>query len=49
MELRWLSRKDIDDKLWNGCVHFALGAVPYAYTWYLDNICEDWMGLVADD
>lgn len=44
-----INRKDIDDKLWNGCVHFALGAVPYAYTWYLDNICEDWMGIVSDD
>lgn len=41
-----VERDDIDDKLWNGCVHFAINALPYGYTWYLDNITEHWKGLV---
>lgn len=46
MEIRLLKREEIDDKVWNGCVHFAINAMPYAYTWYLDNVCEEWEGLV---
>jgi hypothetical protein len=46
MNIELLKRDEIDDKRWNGCVHFAINAMPYAYTWYLDNICEEWEGLV---
>lgn len=44
-----LEREDIDDKLWNGCVHFAINALPFGYTWYLDNVAEHWKGLVWGD
>lgn len=47
MEIKLLNREQIDDKRWNGCVHFALSAPPYAYTWYLDNVCETWQALVV--
>lgn len=47
MEIKLLNRDQIDDKRWNGCVHFALSATPYAYTWYLDNVCETWQGLIV--
>lgn len=47
MDIKLIERKNIDDKRWNGCVHFALSAPPYGYTWYLDNVCEDWLGLVV--
>lgn len=46
MEIRLLKREEIEDKVWNGCVHFAVNAMPYAYTWYLDNVAEEWEGLV---
>ncbi|MGB0885975.1 MAG: hypothetical protein ACPGVH_06515 [Chitinophagales bacterium] len=46
MEIKLLKREEIDDKVWNGCVHFAVNAMPYAYTWYLDNVTEEWEGLV---
>ena len=49
MKIKLLKRKEIDDKVWNGCVHFAINAMPYAYTWYLDNVCEEWEGLVLDN
>jgi hypothetical protein len=47
--LKLLKRSEIEDKVWNGCVHFAINAMPYAYTWYLDNVCEEWEGLVLDN
>lgn len=49
MDLKILDRAEIDEKRWNGCVHFAISAVPYAYTWYLDNVCEEWKGIVYDN
>lgn len=47
MEIKLIERADIDDKRWNGCVHFALSATPYAYSWFLDIVCDDWLGLVV--
>lgn len=47
--IKLLKREEIDDKLWNGCVHFAVNSLPYGYTWYLDNIAENWEGLVLDE
>ncbi|MEX0811796.1 MAG: hypothetical protein WD048_06240 [Chitinophagales bacterium] len=49
MEIKYLKREAIEDKKWNGCVHFALNSLPYGYTWYLDNVAETWDGLVLGD
>ncbi len=47
--IRLIERKDIEDKKWNGCVHFAENDFPYGYTWALDNVTEQWHGLVWDN
>lgn len=49
MDVKYLKREEIEDKKWNGCVHFAMNGLPYGYTWYLDNITEEWDGLVLED
>ncbi len=49
MNIKLYNRSDIDDKKWNGCVHFAISAMPYAYTWYLDCVCDNWIGAVANN
>lgn len=49
MDLRLLSREAIEASKWNGCVHYASNSKIYGYTWYLDNVAEDWMGLVEGD
>lgn len=49
MKIKYLKREEIEDKKWNGCVHFAINNMPYAYTWYLDNVAEFWDGLVYGD
>lgn len=47
--IRLLTRDEIHDKKWNGCIHFGHNGLPYAYTWYLDNIAEFWEGIVLND
>ncbi|BDS15051.1 hypothetical protein [Aureispira anguillae] len=49
MEVRLLKRDEIDVPKWNGCVHYAANSKIYGYTWYLDNVTNDWMGLVEGD
>lgn len=49
MNIKYLKREEIEDKKWNGCVHFALNSLPYGYTWFLDNVAETWDGLVLGD
>lgn len=46
MEIRLLERDEIDAPRWNGCVHYAPNSLIYGYTWYLDNVCKNWVGLV---
>lgn len=47
--IKHLKRNEIEDKKWNGCIHFAINSYPYGYTWYLDNVAEYWEGLVYKD
>lgn len=47
--VKLLKREEIEDVRWNGCVHYAINGLPYAYTWYLDNVSEFWDGLVWGD
>jgi len=49
MEVRRIKREDIEEKKWNGCVHYASNGNPYGYTWHLDAISEEWEGLVEGD
>lgn len=48
MNLRVVKRIDIEDKIWNTCVRYAVNSMPYAYTWVLDAVCgDDWFGIVS--
>ena len=47
--IRLLERDQIEDKKWNGCVHFGFNGLPYGYTWYLDVVSEQWKGLVYNE
>lgn len=49
MKLRLLQRDEIEAAKWNGCVHYAPNSKIYGYTWYLDNVAENWMGIIEDD
>ena len=49
MDLRIIQRDDIEKNKWNGCVHYASNSKIYGFTWYLDNVSENWFGIVEGD
>jgi len=49
MEVRLIKREDIDKLKWDSCVHYANNGNVYGYSWYLDNVTENWDGLVEGD
>ena len=49
MKLRLLQREEIEAPKWNGCIYYSANSKIYGYTWYLDNVAENWMGIVEGD
>jgi hypothetical protein len=41
-----LSRAAIDDKRWDQLIEQSSQSVVYGYSWYLDEVCNDWKALV---
>jgi hypothetical protein len=41
-----LSRPEVDTTRWNLAVNQSLQQVVYAYSWYLDVVCDDWVAIV---
>ncbi|MCU4156508.1 hypothetical protein J1N10_11000 [Carboxylicivirga sp. A043] len=49
MEFKWLKRSEIDEKKWDDCIKHSANGHVFAQSWYLDIVCDDWQGVVADD
>lgn len=49
MNLRLIENKDIDLFKWDSCVLKSLNGLPYAYSWYLNIISDNWKGIVMDN
>lgn len=47
--INYLTHTEIDRQKWDACIDHALNALPYAYTWYLDQAAPGWDALVMDD
>jgi len=47
--LRILKRKEIDEQKWNALIHASLNSLPYALTYYLDAVAENWGAVVLND
>ncbi len=45
----FIKRKDIDESKWNACVESSAQSLPYAFSWYLDAVAENWDALVWRD
>lgn len=46
----YLERNDIDIEKWDEAIDKAVNTLVYAYSWYLDIVCEkQWSALVSDD
>jgi len=47
--IQYLTRDQLDEKKYNNCISNAINTRIYAYSWYLDIVCDDWDALVLDD
>ena len=48
-QLRILKRKEIDEQKWNALIYSSVNSLPYALTYYLDAVAENWDAVVLDD
>lgn len=48
-EVRYLKRRDIDAEKWNRCIEASPNGLIYAYSLYLDAMCDNWDALVMGD
>lgn len=46
MNIRYLAHNEIDFHKWDSCVHFAINSKVYAFSWYLNQVAEEWGGLI---
>jgi len=47
--LRILKRKEIDEQKWNALIHDSVQSLPYALSYYLDAVAENWEAVVLND
>jgi hypothetical protein len=47
--IRFLERKEIDNQRWNELINHSFNSLPYALSWYLDAVAENWGALVLND
>jgi len=47
--IKYLSHKEIERNKWDECIKGSVNGLTYAYSWYLDMVCDKWNALVEDD
>ncbi len=47
--IKYLKNAEIDYEKWDDCISRAFNGNLYAWSWYLDLVCEGWDALVAGD
>lgn len=49
MKIEFVKRDNIDITKWDNCIARSVNGIVYAYSWYLDNVAENWDALIGDD
>ena len=49
MNITYLQHKDINKTKWDKCIKKAFNGIVYAFSWYLDIMCEEWEALIEGD
>ena len=49
MLIKQLKYKQIDKQKWDKTISLAKNSLPYAFSWFLDAVSEDWEALIAGD
>ncbi len=47
--LRHLKNHEINFIKWDNCINNAHNGIIYAFSWYLDILCDDWEAIIQDD
>jgi hypothetical protein len=47
--IQHLTRNEIDSIKWNNCVERSANGLIYAFSYYLDALCDNWDAFVIDD
>ncbi|QMU66300.1 MAG: hypothetical protein GKR88_19765 [Flavobacteriaceae bacterium] len=47
--ISFINRADLDEDKYNNCIANAVQSRIYAYSWYLDMVCDNWSVLVLND
>ncbi len=47
--IKHLKYSEIDKTKWDNCIKNSINGLPYAFSWYLDIVHDDWEALVEDD
>lgn len=49
MKIKYLKNNEINLIRWDNCINNAINGNIFAYSWYLNILCEDWEALVLGD
>jgi hypothetical protein len=49
LKIKYLNNHEINFVRWDNCINNAINGSVFAYSWYLNIICEDWSALVSGD
>jgi len=47
--VRYIKRSEINRQKWDALIDASLNSLPYALSWYLDAVAENWDALVLND
>jgi len=47
--IQHLTRNQLDEEKYNNCISKAVNTRIYAYSWYLDIVCDNWDVIILDD
>jgi hypothetical protein len=47
--MQYIHHKNIDIQKWDNCIDHSVNRIIYAYSWYLDIVCDQWDGLIQGD
>ena len=49
MSIKYIHREHLDEEKYNQCIDTSIQSKIYAFSWYLDIVCEQWGVLVLHD
>ena len=47
--IRYVAHNELDKSKWDDCIETASNGIVFAYSWYLDAVCDNWDALVLNE